>query len=434
VVGADAEVPAWVAGLGILGLVDIHVHFMPDSVLRKVWGYFDRVREVHGIDWPIRYRLPEPERLATLRSLGVQAFAPLVYPHKPDMAAWLNDWVLEFAREVPEAVPTATFYPEPSVESYLDSALRAGIRCVKVHVQVGGFDPRSDLLDKAWGMLADAEVPAVVHCGHGPWPGAYTGLDVFAEVLERHPRLVAVLAHAGMPDFAGAFELVRRFEGVHLDTTMVGVPFNGADRLLPADWPARLVDLTDRVVLGTDFPNIPHPYAVQLAVIEGWPRRTNASASPSSERSCTTIRRGCSDFVVERELDGHRLGGELALAAETGQLPGAAAGHHGAGDRGGAVLVGAFVAEHEAARAAADAADHPLEAGDDRGAVRAVDHQVGDRGLALDVPGKGLGRDRLGELGLVRALGEGLLVPALDLECAYGVHVDHGRSAWWPSY
>jgi uncharacterized protein len=73
-----------------------------------------------------------------------------------------------------------------------------------------------------------------------------------------------------MPDFAGAFELVRRFENVHLDTTMVGVPFNGADRLLPADWPARLAGVTDRVVLGSDFPNIPHPYATQLAAIEGW--------------------------------------------------------------------------------------------------------------------------------------------------------------------
>src|SRR5919198_693573 len=131
------------------------------------------------------------------------------------MAAWLNDWALEFARGVPEAVPTATFFPEPSVGSYLDSAVRDGIRCVKVHVQVGGFDPRDEQLDKAWGMLADAGIPAVVHCGHRPWPGAYTGLGIFAEVLERHPRLLAVLAHAGMPEIDLAFELVSRFEGVH---------------------------------------------------------------------------------------------------------------------------------------------------------------------------------------------------------------------------
>lgn len=269
-VSTDADVPGWVAGLGLPGLVDIHVHFMPDSVLRKVWAYFDRVSELHGIDWPIQYRLPEEQRLAVLRDLGVRAFAPLVYPHKPNMAAWLNEWALDFAARVPQAVPTATFFPEPGVESYLDTALRAGIRCVKVHVQVGAFDPRSPLLDKAWGMLADAGVPAVVHCGHGPWPGEYTGLDVFESVLRRHPELVAVLAHAGMPEWDKALDLVARFGNVHLDTTMVGVPFHGARRALPADWPARLVDVTDRIVLGTDFPNIPHPYATQLAAIEGW--------------------------------------------------------------------------------------------------------------------------------------------------------------------
>jgi hypothetical protein len=277
---ADAEVAHWVAGLGLPGLVDMHVHFMPDSVQRKVWAFFDRVSADHGREWPIHYRLPVDERLAVLRSLGVIAFAPLVYPHKPDMAAWLNDWALGFARDVPDAVPTATIFPEPTVASYLDSALRAGIHCVKVHVQVGAFDPRTELLDKAWGMLADAGVPAVVHCGNGPWPGEYTGLEVFTAVLERHPRLVAVLAHAGMPEYDLALELVARFEGVHLDTTMVGVPFGGADKALPADWPARLVDVTDRIVLGTDFPNIPHPYVTQLAAIAGWAEADDRLGEP----------------------------------------------------------------------------------------------------------------------------------------------------------
>lgn len=269
-VSTDAEVASWVAGLGLPGLVDMHTHFMPESVHRKVWAYFDRVRERHGVDWPIHYRLPVEERLAVLRGLGVIAFAPLFYAHKPDMAAWLNEWALEFAAEVPEAVPTGTIFPEPSVGSYLDDALRAGIRCVKVHVQVGAFDPRTAELDKAWGMLTEAGIPAIVHCGNGPWPGAYTGLDVFAGVLERHPRLVAVLAHAGMPDYGVALDLVSRFERVYLDTTMVGVPFGAEDASLPDDWAARLADVPDRIVLGTDFPNIPHPYATQLAAIEGW--------------------------------------------------------------------------------------------------------------------------------------------------------------------
>jgi hypothetical protein len=252
------------------GLVDLHVHFMPDPVLRKVWAYFDEAEQHYGTAWPVHYKGTEPERLAWLAEQGVTGFAPLVYAHRPGMAQWLSEWAVGFGQRTPGAVPTATLYPEPSVTSYLTAALDAGARCVKVHVQVGGFDPRDPLLAPAWSLLADAGVPVVVHCGDGPIPGRFTGLPVFAEVLAAHPRLVAVLAHAGMPDFVAALELMARHPLLHLDTTMVGTAFSERMAPLPPDWAHRLVDVADRVVLGSDFPNIPYPYAEQLAAIESW--------------------------------------------------------------------------------------------------------------------------------------------------------------------
>ncbi|EHR59807.1 amidohydrolase family protein [Saccharomonospora cyanea] len=267
---SDEDVADWVRGLGLDGIVDVHVHFLPERVLRKVWAYFDDAEKHYGLRWPVYYRLPQPERLAVLRSLGVRAFAPLVYPHKPDMAEWLNTWVREFAADVPEAVPTATLFPEPSVATYVEEALTAGVRCFKAHVQVGAYDPRDAALDLAWGLIADAGVPVVVHCGHGPLRGEHTGIEVFEQVLNRHPRLVAVLAHAGMPEYDAALELVRRYPNVHLDTTMVGVPFTEGFMPMPAAWPSRLVDIADRVVLGTDFPNIPYSYATQLRAVASW--------------------------------------------------------------------------------------------------------------------------------------------------------------------
>lgn len=267
---SDVEVPAFTAALGLPGLADLHLHFLPDPVQAKVWEFFDRASVEYGTDWPIHYRLPVAERLAVLRDLGVRHFAPLVYPHKPGMAAWLNEWVREFAAATPEAEPTATFFPEPEAAEYLAEALGKGARCVKSHVQVGAYDPRDPLLDPVWGVLAEARVPVVIHCGHGPIPGKFTGLDVFEDVLRRHPRLVAVLAHAGAPEFELALDLLDRHPSVCLDTTMVGVPFNGADERLPGDWAARLAAHVDRVALGTDFPSIPHEYATQLRVIARW--------------------------------------------------------------------------------------------------------------------------------------------------------------------
>src|SRR5699024_599004 len=264
------DVADWVRSLDLPGLVDMHVHFLPDSAMRKVWAYFDRAEEHYGIPWPVYYRTDEQQRLATLRSFGVRRFAPLVYPHKPDMAEWLNTWVAEFAQREPDAVPTATMYPESTASKYVDSALRSGARCFKVHVQVGDVDPRDALLDDAWGALADAGVPVVVHCGHGPLRGSYTGLEVFAGVLERHPRLVAVLAHAGMPEYEQALRLVLRYPRVYLDTTMVGVEFTERLTPLPGDWARRLVAVSDRSVVGTDFPNVPYPYEEQLRAIAQW--------------------------------------------------------------------------------------------------------------------------------------------------------------------
>jgi uncharacterized protein len=264
---ADAGVPAVWQRLGLPGLADVHVHFLPPRVLAAVWAFFERAEEHYDTAWPITYKLAEPDRVRILGELGVRHFPALAYPHKPGMAAWLNDWTLEFAARTPGCVPSATFFPEDGAADYVGSALERGARVFKAHVQVGGYDPRDPLLDGVWGRIADARVPVVVHCGDGPVPGPHTGIEPFAAVLRRYPRLVAVVAHAGMPDYLAFADLAGKHPDVHLDTTMVGTPFTERFAPMPADLPARFADLGDRVVLGSDFPNIPHPYATQVEAL-----------------------------------------------------------------------------------------------------------------------------------------------------------------------
>ena len=250
--------------LGLPGLVDLHVHFMPKNVMDKVWAYFDRVGPLTGTPWPIAYRIDEADRLTRLRSMGVRAFPSLLYPHRPAMAEWLNAWAAEFAADHPDVVRTATFFPEPGAVGYVARALDGGARLFKAHVQVGGYDPRDVLLDGVWGQLADAGVPVVVHCGSGPTPGPYTGPGPFSEVLARHPRLIAVVAHMGMPEYLDFLALARTYPRVHLDTTMAFTDFTQASMPFPPELLPALVELQERVVLGTDFPNMPYPYVHQL--------------------------------------------------------------------------------------------------------------------------------------------------------------------------
>ncbi len=262
---SDADVrPLW-ESLGLPGLLDLHVHFLPHNVMAKVWAYFDAVGPLTGVTWPIHYREDEDVRLARLREMGVLAFPSLVYPHKPGMAAWLNEWAGEFASAHDDVLRTATFFPEESAASYVEQALSSGARVFKAHVQVGAYDPRDPLLSPVWGLLAEAGVPVVLHCGNGPVPGAFTGPDVFADVLAEHPTLTAVIAHLGMPDYAPFLDLADRYARVHLDTTMAFTAWAEQVVPFPRELRPRLLDLADRVVLGSDFPNIPYGYYEQLA-------------------------------------------------------------------------------------------------------------------------------------------------------------------------
>jgi predicted TIM-barrel fold metal-dependent hydrolase len=85
-------------------------------------------------------------------------------------------------------------------------------------------------------------------------------------VLAEHPALIAIVAHLGMPEYAEFLELAERHPGVHLDTTMAFTRFTEAllpfpRRLLPR---LRALGLAGKVLLGSDYPNIPYPYAEQL--------------------------------------------------------------------------------------------------------------------------------------------------------------------------
>ena len=181
-----------------------------------------------------------------------------------------------------------------------------------MHVQVGGFDVRDPLLDEAWGALADAGTPVVVHAGSGPVGTEFTGPGPVAELLARHPRLRLVVAHTGAPEYAEFLELAERHERVaprHHD---------GVHRLLRRDGrgvPARAAAPAARpragrkVLLGSDFPNIPYPYAHQLEALSG-----SASATTGCGRSVGE-RRG---LLGDRPDAGNRRG--RASRYDTGRL------------------------------------------------------------------------------------------------------------------
>ena len=266
----DGEVGPFLQALGLPGLADVHVHFHPDRLMERIWAYFDEGERHYGMAWPIHYRTSAEERLRTLGELGVHAVPALTYAHRPGMAEALNAWCRDFADDHPQVLRCATLYPEAGVTEYVREAVRDGVQLVKVHVTVSDMAPDDERLGEAWELLARACVPVVIHAGHGPRQGRFSGPERVARLLADHPDLTLVVAHMGMPDYDAFADLAEGHERVHLDTTMVGTDFMERVAPVPRAFLGRLADLRHKVVLGSDFPNIPYPYAHQLEALHRW--------------------------------------------------------------------------------------------------------------------------------------------------------------------
>jgi predicted TIM-barrel fold metal-dependent hydrolase len=268
--------------LGVPGIFDVHTHFLPPRVTEKVRAVFASAGPLIGREWPIRYLNPDDVNVALLRSLGVRRFTALPYPHRPGMAEFLNDWAADFARRTPEALHCGTFFPEPGAGEYVAARIASGVEVFKVHVQVGAFDVRDEHLVPVWAALEEAGTPVVIHAGSGPVPTEFTGPGPVAEVLARYPRLTLVMAHMGAPEYDEFLAMAETYERVHLDTTMTFTRFfaDTTDRFgevagvcrHAGDYPDELLDrfaaVGEKVLFGSDFPNIPYAFAHQVEVLE----------------------------------------------------------------------------------------------------------------------------------------------------------------------
>jgi uncharacterized protein len=262
--GASLPDPALTGG----DVIDAHVHLFPTRVFEAIWRWFD----AHA--WRIRYRLTAEEAIEFLASRGVSRFVALHYAHKEGMARFLNDFATELGRAHRDRViPLGTVFPgEPDAAMIVRDALRTlyGIK-LHCHVQkMAADDPR---LDVVYALCQDANKPVVIHAGREPSSPAY-GIDTRAlcaasqidRVLQRFPKLTIVVPHLGADEFAEYESLLGKHEHLYLDTTMAVAGFFGADAP-----PEMVLRHTDRILYGTDFPNLPFAWDREIKRLVGRP-------------------------------------------------------------------------------------------------------------------------------------------------------------------
>ncbi|MCY1031152.1 amidohydrolase family protein [Corallococcus sp. BB11-1] len=259
---ADEEGPRVAPGLP--PVVDAHVHLFPDRVFEAVWRWFDQ----HG--WPIRYKLHTPGVLSFLLSRGVERVVALHYAHKPGMARALNAYVAQVAKDEPRVIGLATVFPgEPGAADILAEAFALGLKGVKLHCHVQCFAPDAPALQELYEACARAGKPLVMHAGREPAsprypcdPYALCSAERVERVLKDHPKLKLCVPHLGADEFDAYARLLERHDTLWLDTTMtVGGYF-------PVPLPRQVLEVRpERILYGTDFPNIPYAWDRELKAL-----------------------------------------------------------------------------------------------------------------------------------------------------------------------
>ncbi len=243
-------------------VIDAHTHFFPDRMFAAIWDYFERGR------WMIAHQRPVDSMPGVLASYGVEHYTLLNYVKQPGQAESLNAWTAEFAAAHPEAIALGTVHagdPDPwaTVAPYLEDDRFVGIKLQPLVSRFGVDDPR---LAPVMARLEALDKILVVHAGSAPYANKYLGLSRLERVLEAHPNLRVVCAHMGAYEIDLALELLERFPGLHLDTAMIWVDTD-AFETDPGIALADLERISDRVLFGSDYPNVPYPYSESIASV-----------------------------------------------------------------------------------------------------------------------------------------------------------------------
>ena len=247
-------------------VVDAHVHIFPDRVFDAIHRWF----EAYG--WPIRYPLHTPEVLSFLFARGVSHVVALAYSHKPGMARSLNAYMAEVCRREPRVTGLATVLPgEPGARAILEEGFALGLAGVKLHCHVQCFSPDDAALHELYEACVAADKPMVIHAGREPAGSAYKcdphalcAVERIERVLTDHPTLRVVVPHLGCDEYDGYARLLERHDNLWLDTTMAVADY------LPFGDPIRMLEIRpERVMYGTDFPNLPYAWDREIKRIAG---------------------------------------------------------------------------------------------------------------------------------------------------------------------
>ena len=264
-----ATVPA-----GLPEVVDAHVHIFPQYIFSAIWQWF----ETHA--WHIRYRLKTSQIFDFLLSRGITHIVALHYAHKPGIASKLNRYMARKCQQYPDQITgIATVFPgEKNAAGILNEAFSFGLGGLKLHAHVQCFDMNADDMNLIYDICQSNNKPMIMHVGREPKSKAYhcdpykiCSAENLERVLRNFPKLRICVPHLGFDEISAYKKLIEKYDTLWLDTTMILSGYFFPENTIALD-NFRI----DRIMYGSDFPNIPYSWDRELKILResGIPQET----------------------------------------------------------------------------------------------------------------------------------------------------------------
>ena len=244
--------------------IDCHTHFFPPQIFKAIWDFFEKPDEkLSTRGWPIKYKLSTNELVSFLENHNVKAFTTYNYAHKDGVADYINEWVNEFCKKYRNSIPFGCVWPEDKdrneyIKKILDDYNFYGI---KIHPLVQNFYLDDERMYEIYDLLVDRGKWLCVHIGTAPYRNEYVGYKIFIKFLEKFPNMNIIVPHMGAFEYSKFLNLLDKYENLYLDTTMIFIPDNiFPERRTKRPKPDILLSYQDRILFGSDFPNIPYDY------------------------------------------------------------------------------------------------------------------------------------------------------------------------------
>jgi len=246
-------------------MIDIHVHFFPASIFQAIWRYFETPG--HGL-WKVRYKTHGIRLINTLKRHGVKRITTLVYAHKPGLAEYLNNFIYESASQHPEILPFGTIFAgDGECERVARTIFEDfGFVGIKLHPFVSNEEVDDKRFFPVYDIMQNLGKILVTHTGSVPVYKRTDGAARLRIVLNKFPGLKVIVAHCGAFEYGDYQSLVKDFEFIYFDTAMNCVHNNLFSNICPGR--QFFFDHQDRILFGSDFPNIPYEYPYQVEAIK----------------------------------------------------------------------------------------------------------------------------------------------------------------------